>query len=67
MATNQPKNESPQTLFALAALFYVLGKFTSHLSLQWVPYPTQIVGKGNLSHDGGKKREGKVIDIDKFV
>lgn len=59
LATNQPKNESPQSLFALAALFYALGKFTSHLSLQWVPYPTQIVGKGNLSH-------GKLLTLTNF-
>lgn len=46
IATNQPKNESSRVLFALAALFHLLGKFTSNLSLQWIPYTTQIVGKG---------------------
>lgn len=42
---NHPKNETSQTMYALTGIFYVLGKVTSHMSLQWVPYPTQIVGK----------------------
>lgn len=43
---NHPKNETPQKFYALVAVFYVLGKVTSHLALQWVPYPTQVIGKG---------------------
>lgn len=42
---NHPKNETSQGFYALTGIFYVLGKVTSHMSLQWVPYPTQIVGK----------------------
>lgn len=40
-----PENETSQGFYALTGIFYVLGKVTSHMSLQWVPYPTQIVGK----------------------
>ncbi|XP_037050980.1 solute carrier family 35 member B1 homolog isoform X2 [Bradysia coprophila] len=42
---DHPKNETSQGFYALTGIFYVLGKVTSHMSLQWVPYPTQIVGK----------------------
>ncbi|CRK92268.1 CLUMA_CG005708, isoform A [Clunio marinus] len=44
---DHPKNETHQGFYALIAIFYVLGKVTSHLSLQWIPYPTQIIGKAS--------------------
>jgi hypothetical protein len=49
MTHNHPKNETHQGFYALIAIFYVLGKVTAHLSLQWVSYPTQIIGKGLLN------------------
>lgn len=47
LTTNQHKSELPKNSFALAAFFLMLAKVTANMSLQWVPYPTQVVGKGN--------------------
>lgn len=45
MSHDHPKNETPQKYFAIIGVFYVLGKVTSYISLRYVPYPTQVVGK----------------------
>lgn len=40
-----PKNETSQGFYLLSGLFNVVGSVTAYMSLQWVPFVTQIVGK----------------------
>lgn len=49
LKTNEPASELSRNSYALAALFMVLAKLTAIYSLRWVPYPTQVVGKGVMS------------------
>ncbi|KAG5684403.1 hypothetical protein PVAND_013638 [Polypedilum vanderplanki] len=45
MSHDHPKNETPQRYYCIIGVFYVLGKVTSYISLRYIPYPTQVVGK----------------------
>lgn len=49
--THHPASELPRNSYALAALFLVGAKYTANYALQKVPYPTQVVGKGKMSHN----------------
>jgi hypothetical protein len=40
------KNETPQKYFAMIAIFLVFGSIMSNMALRYVPFPTQVVGKG---------------------
>lgn len=46
MTKNHQKNETHQGFYALIALFTCLSKITMNLSMQFVPYVTQVIGKG---------------------
>jgi hypothetical protein len=41
----QPKTELSQNFFIANAIFSVLGKVTTHWSLKWVSFNTQVIGK----------------------
>jgi len=49
LGTFQPLKSSdavvPTNLYAICALTYMLAMVSSNLDLQWVPYPTQVIGK----------------------
>lgn len=53
LVRDQPKdkNETPQTFYLLVAIFYVSAMVTSNMALHWIPYPTQVIGKGEGSLD----------------
>lgn len=63
MKTHHPASELPRNSYALAALFLVGAKYTANHALQKVPYPTQVVGKGEMSHDYKHKLD-KNLDSD---
>jgi hypothetical protein len=69
MTHDHPKNETHQGFYAVIAVFYVLGKVTSHVALQFVPYPTQVVGKGWLvdmkSFQGTCKWKERKIQVER--
>lgn len=41
------KNETPQKYFAVISVFFVLAPVLSNMSLQWISYPTQVIGKAS--------------------
>ncbi|XP_022909056.2 solute carrier family 35 member B1 homolog [Onthophagus taurus] len=45
IAKPQPEDTTPTKYFASASLTYLLAMICSNMALQWVPYPTQVVGK----------------------
>lgn len=57
MTHDQTPNETPQRFFAFTAVFYLVGLVTSNAALQFISYPSQVVGKGGYEmfweHSGG--------------
>lgn len=47
---NHPENETSQGYYALIGFFSIAGNVTSNMSLQWVPYLTQIIAKCESSN-----------------
>ncbi|KRT83901.1 hypothetical protein AMK59_4594, partial [Oryctes borbonicus] len=41
----QAEDKTPNTYFISCSLTYLLAMVCSNMALQWVPYPTQVVGK----------------------
>uniref|UniRef100_A0A6M2DEA8 Putative udp-galactose transporter related protein n=1 Tax=Xenopsylla cheopis TaxID=163159 RepID=A0A6M2DEA8_XENCH len=41
----QDEDRTPKIYYASSALTYLLAMVSSNMALQWVPYPTQVVGK----------------------
>ncbi|XP_026464003.1 solute carrier family 35 member B1 homolog isoform X2 [Ctenocephalides felis] len=41
----QDEDRTPKVYYASSALTYLLAMVSSNMALQWVPYPTQVVGK----------------------
>lgn len=46
MTRNQKPNETHQGFFAFTAVFYVVALVTSNTALQFISYPSQVIGKG---------------------
>lgn len=42
---NHPEDKTPRLYYASVSLTYLLAMVCSNMALQWVPYPTQVVGK----------------------
>lgn len=49
MTREKSVNETPQGYFAFGAIFYLLALVTSNTALQFISYPSQVIGKGLLS------------------
>jgi len=45
VATGAPSDETPKHLFAICGVTYVGAMLASNMSLKWVNYPTQVLGK----------------------
>lgn len=45
LAQPQKEDKTPKLYYVSSALTYLLAMVTSNMALQWVPYPTQVVGK----------------------
>ncbi|KAJ6633281.1 Solute carrier family 35 member B1 like [Pseudolycoriella hygida] len=45
IAQPQKEDKTPVFYYLSSALTYLLAMITSNMALQWVPYPTQVVGK----------------------
>ena len=41
----QDEDKTPRTYYVSIAITYLLAMVCSNMALQWVPYPTQVVGK----------------------